>query len=123
VILTVLDGSRELGNAEKDVLMTINTELPHVIVANKSDLEPVWSKADLQGIQPSIPSELVHASAITGLGCSDLLQRLLERLGDTGFDDSLVCLFTERQAGIAYRALSAVAPNAGDMLRTELIGG
>ncbi|MDO8632153.1 MAG: GTP-binding protein [Phycisphaerales bacterium] len=123
VILPVLETSRELGNAEKDVLTAMRTGWFRVIVANKSDLEPVWSKADLQGIQPSIPSELVRVSAITGLGCSDLLQRLLERLGVTGFDDSRVCLFTERQAGIAYRALSAVPPHAGDMIRTELIGG
>lgn len=123
VILLILDASKNLENAEKEVLAAMRTGSPHVIVANKSDLEPAWSRADLQGIQPSIPSELVRVSAITGLGCSDLLQRLLARLGVGGFDDSRVCLFTERQACIAYRALSAVASDAGDMIRTELIGG
>ena len=123
LILLVLDASCELGNAEKVALTAMSTGLSHMIVANKSDLVPAWSKADLQGTQPSLLSEVVHTSAITSLGCSGLLQRILEQLGVTGFDDSRICLFTERQASIAYRILSAVAPDAGDMIRMELIAG
>jgi tRNA modification GTPase len=73
VVLLVLDRSEPLQSIDRRLLATTPAALP---IANKSDLAPAWSPADI----PIDPSGIVTVSADRGDGLTSLITTIVERL-------------------------------------------
>jgi len=73
LVLLVLDRSEPLQPIDRRLLATTAGALP---IANKSDLAPAWSPADV----PIDPSDIVTVSADRGDGVTGLIAKIVERL-------------------------------------------
>ncbi len=123
VVLLVLDCSRELAELEKNLLRERSSSVPRISVATKSDLGSCWDQADSVGLQPSMLSEFVQISALTGSGCDVLAGAILKTLGFSAFNDATASFFTDRQVILARKALYSPDPvSARTIIGRELIG-
>ena len=75
VLVVVLDGSEQLQPGDHALLERSRTKV-RVVVANKGDLAPAWSPAEIPAIE-----RMVTVSAATGTGLNDLRAAILESLG------------------------------------------
>jgi tRNA modification GTPase len=73
LVLLVLDRSEPLQPIDRRLLATMPAALP---IANKSDLAPAWSRADI----PIDPRGIVTVSADRGDGVPNLITTIVERL-------------------------------------------
>jgi tRNA modification GTPase len=110
----VLDVSRPLDEADFDLLRE-TSELPRIVVANKSDLSHAWSPSDL-----ALPSQVVSAATGTGL---DLLRREVRAViegGNASLVKDTAAVTNVRHTALLERARSSLR-NALDAL--EAPGG
>lgn len=93
VILYVLDAAREMTDEEKENLL--KTDERYIVILNKSDLESVVTYENA-----------VTLSAKTGEGMEELTKRILEKIGETDFNEDAMIL--PRHIECAERAVSAI---------------
>jgi len=114
LVLRVIDGSMPLGSADRQALEDVNCS-----PANARDLL-VWNKSDLplhtdhERIMKSMASSALRVSAQFGTDIDHLRRRLIERVGLTGWRDSVGQSFTERQLQALSQALSALTSEPSD---------
>ncbi len=114
LIVVVFDGSIAL-TPDDDELLRETAAKPRVLVQNKCDLPPCWSRAELGAAHAAAP--FVRVSAACGDGLSALEQAVLQHvLGDAPFDQDDVRLTQSRHRHLIDVALRNVRA-AADGLR------
>jgi tRNA modification GTPase len=114
LLVVVFDGSMALTQ-EDDELLTETVSKPRVLVQNKCDLQPCWSRADLGSAHAEAP--FVSVSASRGDGLRELEQMVVQHVvGDALSNRDEVCLTQSRHRQLIDGALRNVRA-AADGLR------
>lgn len=114
LIIVVFDGSMAL-TPDDDALLTETAGKPRVLVQNKCDLSPCWSRAALGSAHTDVP--FVSVSASRGDGLPALEQAVIRHvLGDARIDQDDVRLTQSRHRQLIEVALQNVRA-AADGLR------
>jgi len=114
LVLRVIDGSVPPAPADLQAFKEAAQAGPHprhLLVWNKRDLSLHAGHAPF--VEPTAASGML-ISAKTGEGLHDLRRRLTERVGLTGWQDSVGQPFTQRQIRACRQALSALTADQPD---------
>lgn len=103
LVLAVFDGSSELSNDDKKLLISL-TDIPSVAIINKTDLENI---IDIEYIKQYVEN-IVYISAKNGNGLSELTKAVEKITGTENYDPSDLVLATERQRAAAQKAYDSV---------------
>ena len=114
LVLLVLDGSQSNNQFSESLLKKI-ADKKILTVINKSDL-PVKLKI-------SKPAETVQISAKSGTGIENLLRKIQQSLGVTGFDSESAVCFTDRQQRLVKRIAESKSEDEAVSAITELLNG
>lgn len=97
LLVIVIDGSSELIQEDRDVLEAARSSR-HIVSINKADLPLVATNGVAKG------SRVVHVSALTGAGLSDLSAAILEPFGNVDSDSVGLLVTDSRHYGLLLRA-------------------
>lgn len=97
LLVIVIDGSTELIQEDRDVLEAARSSR-HIVSINKADLPLVATNGVAKG------SRVVHVSALTGAGLSDLSAAILEPFGNVDSDSVGLLVTDSRHYGLLLRA-------------------
>ncbi len=101
VVIVVLDGSREVTEAERALLRAVEGR-PGIVVRNKADLACVWTAA--HGVPDALPVSATLGSGVRALGKA--IARAVAALGSS--DGEAVLVTNERHRVLLARALEHV---------------
>ncbi len=114
LVLLVLDSSQSNNQFSENIVKRTGDK-KILTVINKSDL-PVKLKAGSQ-------AEAVQISAKLGTGIENLLKKIQQRLGVTGFDLRAAVCFTARQERLVENLAGAKSKDEAVSVITELLNG
>ena len=97
LLVIVIDGSTELIQEDRDVLESARATR-HIVSINKADLPLVTTNGVANG------SRVVHVSALTGAGLSDLSAAILEPFGNVDSDSVGLLVTDSRHYDLLVRA-------------------
>ena len=101
LLVVVVDSSAEIQREDRDVLERAR-EARHIVAFNKSDLPLTASPEVING------SRVVHVSAVTGAGLSDLSAAILEPFGTVDSDSIGLLVTDSRHYDLLIRAGAAL---------------
>lgn len=102
LVLVVLDGSDEVGPADRD-LLSQTAESRRIVVMNKADLESFRAADGCLGV-----AQTINVSARTGEGLDDLRAAMLESLNSAGVDNQGLLITNARHYDLLCRTKQEV---------------
>jgi tRNA modification GTPase len=122
LVLIVLDATQPLNDEERKLLSVVR-ERPAVVVINKTDLRAAdqaqWTPIPTERTEP----EVVHTSALTGEGITDLRERILKlATGGAASEPGMLTSLRHQQAvHTGLEALEAAAEANANAIPHEMI--
>jgi tRNA modification GTPase len=106
LLVVVIDGSSEVQPEDREVLERARLSR-HIVAFNKSDLPPVIDTNETVN-----GSKVVHVSAVTGAGLSDLSAAILEPFGTFDSESVGVAVTDSRHYDLLVRAVASLDESA-----------
>jgi tRNA modification GTPase len=109
LLVVVIDGSTPVQAEDREVLDRARTSR-HIVALNKSDLPPVVNANETVN-----GSKVVHVSAVTGTGLSDLSAAILEPFGSVDSESVGLLVTDSRHYDLLVRAVASLDESASLM--------
>lgn len=109
LLVVVIDGSSEVQVEDREVLERARATR-HVVAFNKSDLAPLADPKEVEN-----GAKVVHVSAVTGAGLSDLSAAILEPFGSVDSESVGLLVTDSRHYDLLVRTAAALTESAALM--------